>query len=132
MAAYEAMEGENPDATHWQLPLSDCWYFIYPGRRTGNRTLHKRREHGIFVGYNEDSPSCNVRNPRRRITYARWFRDVVFTKPSSSEILEFSIGDPATDDEPIPGVIDQDEDDPSAHRDHPAGASDNEEQQAGL
>ena len=84
MTAYEAMEGEKPDATHWQLPLSDCWYFIYPGRRTGNRTLHKRREHGIFVGYNEASLSYNVWNTRRRITYARWFKDVVFTKPSSS------------------------------------------------
>ena len=106
---YEGVFLKKPNFEHFQIPLCDCWYFVYPEERNG--PFPDRREKGMYVGMDLETDSYRIFNRDRGIYYSRRYEDVVFQRPR--EVYEHDVNDDVDPAVPsIPGVlIDEDEDD---------------------
>ena len=87
---YEGVFQKKPDFRHFQVPLSDCWYFVYPEEQNGPSP--DRREKTMYVGIDMETDSYRLYNRDRRIYYSRRYGDVVFERPDN--VYEY---DPADD-----------------------------------
>ena len=83
---FEAVTGDQPDMSVWQVPLSRVWFYIYPGLRE-NVPFAARRAEGIFCGLDEDIRGYHIYNIATNRLITRRYEDCVFREPG--EIFDY-------------------------------------------